>query len=195
VLYVAGVLRAEDSGIRGPTRVALARVVDHNVAHSRHPGRPVCDTTHCQAFQGTAEPRSEERLALRLGPLPAREWLPFSQGGEEPWTESRSAAEVEAVLGAEAVGLRFTQGRAHYRAQASDGEAIYEEEQDVPCELVRNPLKLPSCPDRAWREGDRVVFTGRGRGHGEGLDLEKAKRSGKDAAAILREAYRFPAGF
>jgi hypothetical protein len=195
MLYVAGVLQAEDSGIRGPARVALARVVDHNLSHSRHPGRPVCDTTHCQAFLGTAVPRSEERLALRLGPLPAKDWLPFSQGGEEPWTESRTAAEVEAVLGAEAVGLRFTQGHAHYRARVSDGEAIYDEEQEVPCELVRNPLKLPSCPEQAWRQGSRVVFTGRGRGHGEGLDLEKAKRSGKDAREILRGAYGFGEGF
>ena len=34
-------------------RIALGRVIAHNVAHSRHQGRPLCDTTHCQVFKGT----------------------------------------------------------------------------------------------------------------------------------------------
>jgi hypothetical protein len=46
--YTAGVVAAEDASLAGEPRVALARVVAHNERHadSRHPGRPVCDTTH-----------------------------------------------------------------------------------------------------------------------------------------------------
>ncbi len=47
--------------------MALARVVAHNEQHaeSRHGGRPICDTTHCQAFLGTVRVQPEEEKALR----------------------------------------------------------------------------------------------------------------------------------
>jgi hypothetical protein len=59
----------------------------------------------------------------------------------------------------------------------------------VPWEVLRAPLKLPSCPQQAVVSGSEVVFEGRGRGHGEGLDVEWAKRSGLGADEILRRAY------
>jgi peptidoglycan hydrolase-like amidase len=65
----------------------------------------------------------------------------------------------------------------------------WEERRELPCESLRGPLKLPSCPARATVDGDRVVFEGRGAGHGEGLDLEWAKRSGLAAEGILSRAY------
>ena len=65
----------------------------------------------------------------------------------------------------------------------------YDEPRSAPCELLRGPLKLPSCPDRVVFEGDTAAFTGRGRGHGEGLDVEAAKASGADADELLRQAY------
>lgn len=188
LLYAAGVVAAEDAGATGEARVALARVADANAAHPRHPGRPVCDTTHCQAFLGTVRPAREERSALSA-PLRAAEWLPFSRGGAEPWTEARSGAAVQAILGADARALAFGGGRVRYLASASDGVARWEEQRDLPCEALRGPLKLPSCPVAAAVEGDRVVFEGRGLGHGEGLDVEWAKRSGLAADAILERTY------
>jgi hypothetical protein len=188
--YAAGVVAAEDAAARGEARIALARVADANAAaaHARHAGRPVCDTTHCQAFLGTVTPGAEERRALSR-PLPAGRWRPFARGGAEAWREERPAEAAEAALGAGARGLRFAGGRVSFVTSASDGAAQWEERREVPCELLRGPLRLPSCPERATARGGVLVFEGRGRGHGEGLDVEWAKRSGLDADRILEAAY------
>jgi len=191
--YAAGVVEAEDARLHGEPRIALARVADRNgsAGGSRHPGRPPCDTTHCQAFLGTGTPRPEDRTAL-LHPLPPGPFLPFSKGGDEPWTAERPAAEVARVLGPGARGLAFGGGRVTFLASAepegNDG-AAFEERRSVPCELLRGPLKLPACPTLADELPGRVRFHGRGTGHGEGLDVERAARSGLTAEEILREAY------
>lgn len=187
--YTAGVVAAEDVALKGEARVALARVIAHNEQHSRHPGRPVCDTTHCQAFRGTVRVRPEEAKAVGLPPLKWKEWLLFSQGGAEPWRETRPRADLERLLGKVLVSLRFEGGRALYLLTRSEGEATFESAHSVPCELVRSGLKLPSCPRTASFDGPSVVFEGQGRGHGEGLDVEAAKASGLKSDAILEEAY------
>jgi hypothetical protein len=188
--YAAGVVAAEDAAARGEPRVALARVADANARapHGRHAGRPVCDTTHCQAFLGTAPPAREERRALAR-PLGADRWLPFARGGVEGWREERPDAAVQAALGAGARGLTFGGGRVAFTASASDGTGQWEERRALPCEVLRGPLRLPSCPERAVARGGAVVFEGRGQGHGEGLDLEWAKRSGLDADRLVEAAY------
>ncbi len=188
--YVSGVIGAEDASLAGPARAALARVAAHNAAAPRHPARPLCDTTHCQAFQGTAPPRAEERAALREPPLPGG-WLPFSRGGDDPWRERRPAAAVERILGPGAHALAFSAGRVRFVETVAAGDAPHEEVRLIPCERLRSPLRLPACPERAFADGEEVVFEGRGAGHGEGLDLERAKRSGLAAGALLREAYGF----
>ena len=53
-------LAAEDATISGEARLALGRVIAHNAREPRHGVRPLCDTTHCQAFLGTAAPRDED---------------------------------------------------------------------------------------------------------------------------------------
>jgi hypothetical protein len=189
--YAAGVVDAEDGSLRGEARIALARVADRDGAAGgeRHLGRPPCDTTHCQAFRGTVPPRPEDRAALEH-PLPAGPWLPYSRGGDEPWTWERPASAVAAALGPGARDLRFEGGRVSFLAAGDDaGGASFEERRSLPCELLRGPLKLPSCPSRAVTLGDRVRFEGRGEGHGEGLDVEWARRSGLGADEILRRAY------
>jgi hypothetical protein len=187
--YAAGVVDAEDARLRGEARIALARIVDANGRdRSRHPGRPPCDTTHCQAFRGTAAPRPEDRAALR-DPLAARGWLPFSQGGRAPWTAERRAAEVERALGRGAQDLRFGGGRVEFLAAPAGQDAAGLEGTSLPCERLRGPLKLPSCPDRATALGDRFRFEGHGEGHGVGLDVEWARRSGLTAGEILQRAY------
>jgi hypothetical protein len=185
--YAAGVVAAEAASLKGEPRVALARIADRNGRGARHAGRPVCDTTHCQAFQGTAGPAREDRAAL-AEPLPAGGWIPFSRGGTEPWSEERSRGAVQAALGAGARALTFTQGRVRWTAGVSDGEARFEERREAPCERLRGPLKLPSCPERASESGESFRFSGRGEGHGQGLDVEWAERSGLTAAEILRAA-------
>lgn len=192
--YTAGVVAAEDSELRGEPRVALARVVAHNERQGgvRHGGRPVCDTTHCQTFKGTVRVRPEEARALREGPLRWKGWLPFSQGGETPWREERPRGQVESLLGAGVAGLRFEGGRVYYMRARREGGAVFDEAVEVACEVVRSGLKLPSCPRRASFEAERVVFEGRGQGHGEGLDVEAAKASKLPQEKLLEQAYGRP---
>jgi hypothetical protein len=187
--YAAGVVAAEHAELRSEARAALLRVAAHTEAFSRHPGRPVCDTTHCQAFHGTAPPpRSGDARALGRGPLPWGRWLPFSAGGNEAWVEERPAALVDALLGP-AAALRFQSGRALFLRTESEGGATWEVPRSLPCEAVRGPLRLPSCPDRSVREGPIVRFFGRGRGHGEGLSVLDAAGSELGQDELLRGAY------
>ena len=190
LLYAAGVVAAEDAASRGPSRVALARVADANGRNGsdRHPGRAACDTTHCQAFLGTARPGPEEREALDR-PLDAPRWLPFSRGGLEPWRQARAAADVQRALGPGARSLVFHAGRVRWVSTEGEGAARREVPRESGCEVLRGPLRLPSCPDSASMHGDEVVFEGQGRGHGEGLDLGWAARSGLSADAILLRSY------
>jgi hypothetical protein len=96
---------------------------------------------------------------------------------------------VETLLGRILVGLQFENGRARYLLTRTEDGSTFESSHSVPCELVRSGLKLPSCPRTAVFDGPGVVFEGRGRGHGEGLDVEAAKASGLKNDAILEEAY------
>ncbi len=185
--YASGIVSAEAASLRGEARIALARIADRNGRASRHPGRPVCDTTHCQAFLGTVAPSKEERTAL-ASPLPPGRWIPFSRGGSEPWTAERPRAAVEAALGGPARAIAFGGGRVRWTATVEEGEGRYEERRDAPCEALRGPLKLLSCPEEVEEGSVTVRFAGRGEGHGLGLDVEWAARSGLTAEEIVRRA-------
>jgi peptidoglycan hydrolase-like amidase len=189
--YTAGVVASEDASLKGEARVALARVAAHNEQHaeSRHGGRPICDTTHCQAFLGTVRVQPEEEKALRSPPLRWNEWLLFSQGGQEPWRELRPRARVEALLGQGLAVLRFDVGRVFFVRTQQESGATFDTTESLPCELLRSGLKLPACPRTASFDGADILFEGRGRGHGEGLDVESAKASGLPSEEILERAY------
>src|SRR5262249_10561686 len=178
--YVGGVLAAEHDGLRGEARVALARVVAHDSAASRHPGRPVCDTTHCQVFRGTARASPDDRRALSLPRLPTEAWLPYFRGGREPWTARRPVGQVRAILG-EVTALEG--GGEPLQATAPSGTVTR------PCEPVRSALRLPACPRSAEFDGQTVVFRGAGQGHGLGLDVDAAARSPLTANTQLERAY------
>ena len=181
--YVAGVLAAEQAELTGEAAVALAQVIAHDARVERHPGRPLCDTTHCQAFLGTAVPTAEARRALELPELPTNRWLPYFRGGEEPWEVRRSSAEVRAVLGD---AVRFGGDGRALEVTRSGGVAR------LACEPVRAALRLPSCPTDGVFQGETVRIRGRGRGHGLGLDVEAARRSvWLTAPELLRRAYGF----
>ena len=93
------------------------------------------------------------------------------------------------MLGPGARDLGFADGRVSFVTLGGDPSAPYEERRSLPCEILRGPLKLPACPARALLLGGRVRFEGRGEGHGEGLELEWAKRSGLSARELLERAY------
>jgi len=180
--YVAGVLAAEDAGLAGEAAIALAQVIAHDARVPRHPGRPLCDTTHCQTFLGTASPSPEVARALAMPELPTERWLPYSRGGAEPWEVRRPAAEVRAALGD--VQRFGGSGRSLEVVRTRGVERI-------PCEPLRATLRLPSCPTEGLLEGETVRIRGHGRGHGLGLDVEAARRSGLTAEELLRRSYGF----
>ncbi len=197
--YASGVLRAEDASLRGEAKVALLKVIDHNVdaGAARHPQRPVCDTTHCQTFLGTDanEKNGDDVVAAAIadaytGPG-ARAWLPFSQGGEALWQQTRPVFEVRAAVGA-FVSLHVKSGAVVVVRQRVGRDGPYDDPEPFDCERLRSRLRLPSCPSAASVVGDHFTFTGVGAGHGLGLDVEGAKAkaaAGTSAADILRDAY------
>lgn len=180
VSYVSGVLAAEDASLTGEAAVALAEVIAHDAGVARHRDRPLCDTTHCQAFLGTAAPSVDASRALELPELPTDRWLPYFRGGGERWEVRRSRAEVGAVVG-EATRISGD-GRTLEITRTGGVERL-------PCERARAALRLPGCPTEAVFEGETVRLRGRGRGHGQGLDVEAARRSGLPANELLRRAY------
>ena len=189
LLYAAGVAQAEAATLDGEPRAALLRVAAHDERHGRHPHRPVCDTTHCQAFLGTVPARPGDREALSRPALPWPRWLNFSAGGTEAWEEQRTAVEVAAAVGAGAKLVGFERGAAQVLVTRYDGESAFETSEAVGCEAIRAALRLPSCPERFERDGAVARFSGRGQGHGVGLDLAAAARSGLDQDELLRRAF------
>jgi hypothetical protein len=96
---------------------------------------------------------------------------------------------VERVLGSSPAALRFADGRVQFVRREGSPAAPFDTAVRLPCEALRNPLKLRSCPNEAQREADGFLFLGHGEGHGEGLDLEAAKQSGLNQEQILRRWY------
>jgi hypothetical protein len=149
----------------------------------RHPGRPVCDTTHCQVFLGTAVVTPVVARALALPELPTTRWLPYFRGGDEPWEVRRPAAEVRAAVG----DAERLDGNGRVLEIVRPGGV-----ERVPCEPIRAILRLQGCPSEGVFEGETVRLRGRGRGHGLGLDVEAARTSGLTAPDLLRRAYGLP---
>lgn len=193
LLYVTGVLASEDASILGEARAALARAISHNVdSRERHGSRPICDTTHCQVFQSTSRSSETDAVTLLREPIKKPGWLPFSRGGDEPWTMSRPRKDVEKALGVSlsvVTRLESRGGLLRVVRTITDEGAPYEDIEESMCEELRGPLKLPSCPTGATWSNTTVEFTGLGKGHGMGLDVEAARKSGLDQDAILKGAY------
>src|SRR5215472_1675312 len=172
---------------------ALSLVVRNNRLTRRHGDRPPCDTTHCSLFgqdgaaSAAARSRAERAVALAApfeiaAESAERPWLPFYLGGSEVWTEHRAASEVSEALGLD--------GEIRTLTRLDDGvfEAAAYAPRRFPCEVLRNQLRLPSCPEQVRAVGGEIVFRGRGEGHGDGLDLTSASAAaaeGADFRALL----------
>ena len=146
--YVSGVLAAEHAGLGGEAGLALAQVIAHDARVERHPGRPLCDTTHCQVFLGTAAPTPEVRRGARPARAADEPLAPVLPGWGRAVGGPAPRAEVRAVLGD---AQRFSgDGRSVEIVRSSGVERI-------PCEQVRAALRLPGCPtggtSRARRSG------------------------------------------
>lgn len=189
--YVESTLLSEDAGGHPEVWNALALVVRHDLEVDRHDGRPPCDTTHCHLFGQEPEsaPRDGARRAaaatasLRLetdGPGPI--WLSFYGGGDARWTRRVTASEIRTRLGLPAPPAGFRVG---------DGKVEIDGRRLVPCDLFRNQLRLPSCPDRVEPAADGFELSGLGEGHGEGMDLSAAERAAAAGASFRELISRF----
>ncbi len=196
--YVTSSVLSESASSHAELQKALSLVVRNNRLAGRHGDRPPCDTTHCNLFgqdelvhpQARVHARAAVAAAASLeiaSPAAGRAWLPFFLGGTGRWTQTRSAEEIQAEIGLPLVPTRIAdRGDGSLDVDAA-GAATR-----VPCETLRNQLRLPSCPDRIQKSGDGFVFHGRGEGHGAGLDVTAANAAaaeGADFRALLERAY------
>lgn len=201
--YVTSAILSELPAGHSQLLAALALVVRNNRLTHRHGDRPPCDTTHCNLFgqdgQVPAAARRRAQAAVAslaafeiAAPRGGREWLPFSLGGSEAWTSVRTAEAVARALGLDAPATRVTPaGKGEIDVSTPNGTRRFA------CEVVRNQLRLPSCPESAalveGAPADRAFhFRGAGEGHGAGLDLTSAAAAaaeGADARTLLVRAW------
>jgi hypothetical protein len=174
---------------------ALSLVVRNNRLARRHGDRPPCDTTHCNLFGQDAMVSREARARARqavgavarfeiAAPEGGREWLPFSLGGGGEWTEVRAGAAVAEALGLAKEPARLVRG--------PDGRYEIAAAVRLPCEVLRNQLRLPSCPEDVVATAAGFTVRGKGEGHGAGLDLTAASAAaagGADFSALLARAW------
>jgi hypothetical protein len=203
--YADGVLFSEAQDLRGEARKALRAAIVWNATWGSRPHtdtQSLCDTTHCMVFRGSPSENARKhsdrtdstllRLLDRLATQGGQRWLPFSKGGVERWEREISAAELQRA----ANEPRVLDVR---RERTGKGDVVIhldytENAEVVSCEIFRNRLKLPSCPEaiRPHAVGGAWVMTGTGEGHGQGFSVERARalaQSGLSAAEILTDAY------
>ncbi len=199
------VVESEDADLTGEAKAALRAVIAWNGAYGQNRHQEtgaLCDSTHCMVFQGALPGKAEKRsdaiepglvgLLNSIAEKQRSDWLSFSEGGVEKWQKQLSFAEIER-LAHEPTVLDIR------RERKRSGEiAIHlmypDNEEAVPCEVLRNRLKLPSCPERIEHDeaGRLWRFEGIGKGHGVGLSVSRARtlaEAGYDAAEIIEDAY------
>ena len=176
---------------------ALSLAVRNNRLTRRHGDRPPCDTTHCNLFgqdtnvSARARKRAQRAVALAAGfeiaaPEGGRTWLPFFLGGTREWTQVRTGADVAEALGLEAEPALLV------RTGDGDFDVAAPAPRRFPCEVLRNQLRLPSCPEEVRSLPGEFTFRGSGEGHGVGLDLTLAAAAaaeGADFRALLASAW------
>jgi hypothetical protein len=202
--YVDGVLAAEAQNLAGSAREAMRAVIAWNGSHGNHrhsESSSLCDTTHCMVFLGERpedKPRRSSHIDITLMQLLDKlaaesglNWLPFANGGDQHWQRQLSTEELRRVFAENQIlDIR--------RERRKDGELYIRlfyptSEELLSCEIFRNTLKLPSCPDSVkTMDSQTWQFVGIGAGHGLGLSIGRAQalaEGGRNAEQILRDAY------
>lgn len=206
--YADSVLAAEAQTLTGSAREALRAVIVWNGSHGNHrhaDSQSLCDTTHCMVFMGQHSGDNISRgghanikLLKLLDKLAAENglnWLSFANGGDLRWKREITSS---------ALNARFSETQVldiRRERRKNGGLFIHlfypDSEETMSCEIFRNHLKLPSCPDSINTNLDRSVwnFQGIGEGHGEGLAIVHAQalaEAGRTTEQILLDAYSRP---
>jgi len=203
--YVDAVLSAEAQTLTGSAREAMRAVIAWNGSlgsHRHADSGSLCDTTHCMVFMGELPDAKRRRSGHvdidllnfldKLATENGLNWLPFANGGDQRWQRQIAASDMNAVFAENRIlDIR--------RERRKDGELFVhlyypDNEETISCEIFRNSLKLPSCPDAISRAADQTAwqFQGIGAGHGQGLAIIHAQalaETGRSAEQILKDAY------
>lgn len=203
--YVEAVMAAEAQNLTGSAKAAMQAVIAWNAGHGKHrhsDSGSLCDTTHCMVFLGRLpekQPVSSAKpdMALvgfldKLATDAGLTWLPFANGGDAAWQRQITAPQLRTAFAENRiVDIR--------RERRKNGELFIhlyyaDSEETLSCEVFRNTLKLPSCPDAIVADANQEVwhFQGIGTGHGLGLSIFQAQalaEHGRSAEEILRDAY------
>lgn len=202
--YTDAVLNAEAQTLTGGAREAMRAVIAWNGSHGNHrhaDSASLCDTTHCMVFLGELPNAARHRnsdidiellqLLDKLATESGLNWLPFANGGDQRWQRQISSKQLQDIF-AENQILHMR------RERRKNGDLFIRlfypaSEETISCEIFRNTLKLPSCPDAIQPETDETwQFQGIGAGHGLGLSIVRAQilaDNGRNAEQILRDAY------
>lgn len=204
--YVDAVLAAEAQNLPASARQAMRAVIAWNATHGRHrhpDSSSLCDTTHCMVFLGeTANEYKHRNEAIDIQLLKLLDnlasdaglsWLPFAAGGDERWNKQITFTELNTQFNENQIlDIR--------RERRKNGDLFIHvyypnNEETISCEIFRNALRLPSCPDSIHANMHQQVwaFQGLGAGHGLGLSVARAKAlaaNGHSAEQILIDAYR-----
>lgn len=204
--YTDAVMAAEAQNLTGNARSAMRAVIAWNGSHGSHrhtDSDSLCDTTHCMVFLGkppadktTGNGKTNNELLKLLDRLAAANnlnWLPFANGGEQRWQRQIPAQTLQTVFKENWI----LDIRRELRKNGERFVHLYypEHEETLSCEVFRNAVKLPSCPDliKPVKDQDTWHFEGIGAGHGLGLSTLKAQamaEHGYSAELILQDAYK-----
>lgn len=216
--YADSVVTSEDDELSGEPLKAFRAVIVWNATRAGHRHsltNSLCDTTHCMVFGGampdTLQPHGEVtdygllNVLDNLAHNNHLEWLQFSRGGQEPWQKEILDEDLLKILKEDLLlDIQLqpsnTPGVSLVTPEKNKVKFVYREgEETVSCEFFRNKMKLLSCPETAIHSNSpksHWIFTGRGSGHGIGLDLTEAKLAQRtanlDAVSILNQAYFNP---
>ncbi len=178
--YLRSVAFSESGNYRQELKKAMLLVFKNNLSFWKSKNAPICDTTICQVFNLNYEQMKSDQkkqvddLILEIGSshLGAKNWLEFSLGGTDEWTQTVTYQNVAEYLKiAVAADLSGTKTGDEFIFEIA-GQKI-----TTSCEKLRTYFKLRSCPDVITSlDASSAQFAGKGEGHERGMDLTAANQ-------------------
>lgn len=221
--YVAGVVTAEmpeETEIEAlKAQAVAARSFAASALFSRRHTYGLCSSTHCQRYEGNANPQALEASRQTAGEYlldtegrPARTLFHACCGGkrltaERVWGEQAiTPVSCKYCTGHNLWQRKFSKREVmavfesnnprNFRLISRDGTCLRLEwsspNQHISCGDLLESLGVPSPPNNLLMQGDEVLLSGQGKGHAVGLCQHAAHSlatEGRDYRQILSEFY------